>query len=208
MQLCFYTDFQPSPVSPGVDWFVRPVRPIGRGGFGTAYLVRPQGEWTVLRVLKCVDMGMMDKRQQADALNECAVLAKLRRHHFIISLHEHFQELGRLWIVMDYADGGDLAEQITAMRSAGKSFPEKQVVDWVTQIGLALQHAHSHKVLHRDIKPQNVFLSGSGDVKLGARAATFESAASAAAHDRTMRAFAARRRLWAREDHRGHVRPR
>ena len=95
---------------------------LGRGGFGTAYLVRPQGEWTVLRVLKCVDMGMMDKQQQADALNECAVLAKLRRHHFIISLHEHFQELGRLWIVMDYADGGDLAEQITAMRSAGKSF--------------------------------------------------------------------------------------
>ena len=77
---------------------------LGRGGFGTAYLVRPRGDWTTLRVLKCVSMEMMDKQQQQAALHECTVLSKLRQHPFIISVHAHFLELGRLWIVMDYAE--------------------------------------------------------------------------------------------------------
>ena len=46
-------------------------------------------------------------------------------------------------------------------------FTENQVLDWFVQLSLALKHVHDRKILHRDIKSQNVFLTKSGIVKLG-----------------------------------------
>ena len=51
--------------------------------------------------------------------------------------------------------------------SAHQHFPEDQVLDWFTQICLALKHVHDRKILHRDIKAQNIFLMQTGIVKLG-----------------------------------------
>ncbi|CAF5179747.1 unnamed protein product, partial [Rotaria sp. Silwood1] len=58
---------------------------------------------------------------------------------------------------MDYCDGGDLHSRIQAQR--GILFNEDQILDWFVQITLALKHVHDRKVLHRDIKSQNVFLT-------------------------------------------------
>lgn len=57
-------------------------------------------------------------------------------------------------IVMEYADGGDLREEL----DKGIRFVENQLMDWVVQISLALKHIHDRKILHRDIKPDNIFL--------------------------------------------------
>ena len=73
----------------------------------------------------------------------------------------------RLCIVMDYADGGDLQSTIKKAREAGKYFSEDQVLNWFTQICLAIKHIHDRKILHRDLKSQNIFLTSSGMVKLG-----------------------------------------
>jgi NIMA (never in mitosis gene a)-related kinase len=45
--------------------------------------------------------------------------------------------------------------------------PESQILDWFTQVCLAIRHVHRHKIIHRDIKAQNVFLTKDGKVKLG-----------------------------------------
>ena len=66
---------------------------------------------------------------------------------------------------MDYADGGDLSMKIKAQN--GKLFPENKVLDWFTQVCLAIKHIHDRKILHRDIKSQNIFLMKNGQVKLG-----------------------------------------
>ena len=66
---------------------------------------------------------------------------------------------------MDYADGGDLTQKIKAQK--GKLFDENQIIDWFTQICLAIKHIHDRKILHRDIKSQNIFLTKNGIVKLG-----------------------------------------
>ena len=58
---------------------------------------------------------------------------------------------------MDYADGGDLTQKIKAQK--GKLFDENQIIDWFTQICLAIKHIHDRKILHRDIKSQNIFLT-------------------------------------------------
>jgi len=66
---------------------------------------------------------------------------------------------------MEYADGGDLNKKIKERE--GKLFSEGIILDWFVQIALALKHVHDRKVIHRDIKSQNIFLSASGMVKLG-----------------------------------------
>lgn len=73
-----------------------------------------------------------------------------------------------LFIVMAYCDRGDLAGQIKAARERGEHIPEARVLDWFVQIALALQYLHSNHVMHRDMKPQNVFLVGEAErVKVG-----------------------------------------
>jgi len=67
---------------------------------------------------------------------------------------------------MDYADGGDLQTKIK-MQKGKQSFTESQILDWFTQICLAIKHIHDRKILHRDLKSQNVFITKNGLIKLG-----------------------------------------
>ena len=68
---------------------------------------------------------------------------------------------------MDYANGGDLSNKIKNQRKKGKYFSENQILDYFTQICLAIKHIHDRKILHRDIKSQNIFLMKNNRVKLG-----------------------------------------
>ena len=72
---------------------------------------------------------------------------------------------GKLCIVMDFADGGDLAKVLREQR--GQHFSESQILDWFTQICLAMKHVHDRKILHRDLKSQNIFITRANIIKLG-----------------------------------------
>lgn len=66
---------------------------------------------------------------------------------------------------MDYADGGDLAKKIKDQK--GSFFKESQILDWFTQIALAIKHVHDRKIIHRDLKCQNIFLTRQNKILLG-----------------------------------------
>ena len=68
---------------------------------------------------------------------------------------------------MEYAQCGDLSKAITARKTTKKFFDENQVLDWFTQICLAMKHVHDRKILHRDIKGQNIFITKANTLKLG-----------------------------------------
>jgi NIMA (never in mitosis gene a)-related kinase 1/4/5 len=68
---------------------------------------------------------------------------------------------------MDFADGGDLQKQISKRKDSLNYFKEEQIIDWFTQICLGMKHVHDRKIIHRDIKAQNVFLTKEGAIKLG-----------------------------------------
>lgn len=68
---------------------------------------------------------------------------------------------------MDYADGGDLAGKLKEQKSKGGFFDEGTILNWFTQICLAMKHCHDRKILHRDLKAGNIFLTKTGIVKLG-----------------------------------------
>ena len=69
--------------------------------------------------------------------------------------------------MMEYADGGTLSERIVEQATTGLPFQTRQVLRWLAQLASALQHVHALRVLHRDLKTQNVFLNAAGDIKLG-----------------------------------------
>ena len=59
---------------------------------------------------------------------------------------------------MVYCDGGDIYSKIKGNNSKGKNFSEDQILEWMVQMALALFYLHERKILHRDMKTQNIFL--------------------------------------------------
>lgn len=56
---------------------------------------------------------------------------------------------------------------IAKQKKIGTGFPENQILTWFVQMALALKHVHERKILHRDLKTQNIFLTSKGEVKIG-----------------------------------------
>lgn len=140
------------------------IKEIGSGSFGKAILVHDHENRQF--VLKAIDISRMDSKERKDAVNEVRVLSSLK-HPYIVSYKESFLDNRTLCIIMDYAEGGDLFNRVAKTRKAGQSFAESQIVIWFTQAALALKHIHERKVLHRDLKSQNLFLTGGGRLRIG-----------------------------------------
>lgn len=166
------------------------VRKLGEGGFGKVYLVRDRRDRQEY-VMKEVDLTKLDAKGRKEATKECAFLQRMA-HPNIVSYKEWFevasapaaqaagpwgaaawQQRGAraptastLYIVMGYADGGDLDGRIKAQQKLSGPggrivpFPEQQIIDWFIQTALAIKHIHDRKILHRDIKSQDGNNSG------------------------------------------------
>ncbi|XP_074651096.1 serine/threonine-protein kinase Nek1-like isoform X2 [Tubulanus polymorphus] len=139
------------------------IKKIGEGSFGTAYLVKSKKDGSQY-VIKEINISRMQRKEREEARKEVAVLAQMK-HPNIVAYRESFEEIGSLYICMDYCDGGDLYSKINSQR--GMLFNEDQVLDWFVQICLAMKHIHDRKILHRDIKSQNIFSTKRGVIKLG-----------------------------------------
>lgn len=136
---------------------------IGEGSFGKAILVKSIEDGRQY-VIKEINISRMSNKEREESRREVAVLANMK-HPNIVQYRESFEENGSLYIVMDYCEGGDLFKRINAQK--GILFQEDQILDWFVQICLALKHVHDRKILHRDIKSQNIFLTKDGTVQLG-----------------------------------------
>ncbi|MGB7711612.1 MAG: WG repeat-containing protein [Microcoleus sp.] len=130
-------------------------REIGDGGFGITYLTfKKNGQKVVIKTLNDKVQQRPDfAKLQEDFLNEALRLAKCPHPH-IAKVGPVFQE-GRLWcMVMDYIDGGNLADRVVQKGI----LPEDEALIYIEQIGEALTVVHQQGLLHRDIKPQNIML--------------------------------------------------
>ncbi|XP_051472422.1 serine/threonine-protein kinase Nek1 isoform X10 [Apus apus] len=145
-----------------MDKYIK-VRKIGEGSFGKAILVKAK-EDDQQYVIKEINISKMSNKEREESRREVAVLANMK-HPNIVLYRESFEENGCLYIVMDYCEGGDLFKKINAQK--GILFSEDQILDWFVQICLALKHIHDRKILHRDIKSQNIFLTKDGTIQLG-----------------------------------------
>ena len=137
---------------------------VGRGSYARA--LKAFDRLTLKEVvIKVIDVQSMSSKQRSDAMNEIAVLKQLR-HPFIIRHIDSFSNGFDLCLVLEFADGGDMAARIQGKRREHDYFSEAQILRWFTQILLGLAFIHSKNIMHRDIKPQNIFLTRNGESAL------------------------------------------
>eukprot|EP00927_Polykrikos_kofoidii_P067269 TRINITY_DN6277_c0_g1_i1.p1 TRINITY_DN6277_c0_g1~~TRINITY_DN6277_c0_g1_i1.p1 ORF type:complete len:505 (+),score=75.58 TRINITY_DN6277_c0_g1_i1:128-1642(+) len=144
------------------------IRKVGEGSFGAALLVQHQSDRDrdTKAIVKVIDISRASRQEKEDSVKESQVLSSLK-HPYIVRYRESFHEDGWLCIVMDYCEGGDLADKLKKLRHSGKSLSQDQVLRWFTQAILALKYIHDMHILHRDLKSGNFFLSRSGNIKIG-----------------------------------------
>ena len=136
---------------------------IGEGSFGKAILVKRKDDG-LMCVIKEIGISRMSPKEREDSKKEVKVLSQLN-HANIVSYLESFEGHGNLYIVMDYCEGGDLHQYIKNQK--GAFIEEIKVMDIFVQCCLAVKYIHDRKILHRDIKTQNIFLTKDKTVKLG-----------------------------------------
>jgi eukaryotic-like serine/threonine-protein kinase len=137
---------------------------LGEGGQKRVFLARDT------KLDRDVVIGILNRRQiESDSLNrlrrEAKAMARLDEHPNVVSVYDIGEEEGNPFIVTQYVRGGSVADVLSACGPAPLQLPE--AIRIAAQTCRALDHAHAYGILHRDVKPRNVWLMRDGTVKLG-----------------------------------------
>ena len=136
---------------------------LGRGAGGEVHKVRQRASGRILALKRVAAR----REGMGPALEEARVLSRLQ-HPNVIRYYDSFVDRrGRLCLVTSFCPGGDLANEVAKAREAGAPIPEARVLTWLAQLAAALEYLHAKHVLHRDLKPQNVFIGRGGVLRVG-----------------------------------------
>ena len=159
---------------------------IGKGSTSTVYHARRlvDGERFAYKLIR---LSGFSESQRREILNEVDVMSHLR-HPSVVAYEESFVQSDMLHIIMELLPGGDLAQEVESRARGGggggggggeaagaapsgaaqqQPFPEEAIWAIVVQVCEGLHHMHDRRVLHRDIKAENIFCDGHGAVKIG-----------------------------------------
>ncbi|XP_041360031.1 serine/threonine-protein kinase Nek8-like [Gigantopelta aegis] len=140
------------------------IRVVGRGAYGTVHLCRRLIDKKLV-IIKQIPVEQMTREERQAAINEVKVLSMLH-HPNIIEYYENFLEDKALMIVMEYAQGGTFLEYLQSRNN--NLLEEEEILKFLAQMLLSLQHVHSKQILHRDLNSQNILLDKKKEiVKIG-----------------------------------------
>lgn len=149
-KLLLIPDAQASPASR-----YRTIKPIGQGGFGRTFLA--VDETKPLIFSQCVIKQSLPQKNAAEKAaqlfqQEAAQLETLGKHPQIPELLAHFEQDGRQYLVQEFIDGKNLAQELEQKGA----FTETQIRQILNDLLPVLHFVHKSKVIHRDIKPENI----------------------------------------------------
>ncbi len=134
---------------------------IGAGGMGQVYKAFHSGTERIVAIKMILKKGKIDPEVVKRFEREVKAAAKLV-HSNIITVFDADQADGRIFMVMEYIKGDDLGG---ILRKKGQ-LSVSEAVDYILQAARGLKYAHDQGVIHRDIKPGNILVDLSGNVKI------------------------------------------
>jgi tRNA A-37 threonylcarbamoyl transferase component Bud32 len=135
---------------------------IGRGGMGEIYRAHDEllGRTVAVKVL--AERFSADESVRNRFTREALAAARLSGEPNTVTIFDVGEHEGRPFIVMEYLRGGSLEDRL---RGHGAQDPA-HVLAWLDEAGAAIDAAHDHGVVHRDVKPGNLLLAGDGSVRV------------------------------------------
>ncbi|XP_024282546.1 serine/threonine-protein kinase Sgk2 isoform X3 [Oncorhynchus tshawytscha] len=135
---------------------------IGKGTFGKVLLAKLKSDNKFYAVKVLQKKIILRKKEQKNIMAERNVLLKSMKHPFLVGLHYSFQTPEKLYFVMDYVNGGELFYHLQREHC----FSEPRARFYTAELASAIGYLHSHNIVYRDLKPENVLLDSEGHVVL------------------------------------------
>jgi len=150
-----------------LDGRFRAVAPLNHGSFGMVFLAEDllTRQEVAVKCLTKPSVAPADLPITADeGADELACHAILKYHPYLVNLVHSFETAAHTYLVLEYCSQGDLYE---AIRSERGPLETQHVRKFMLQLISAVEHMHKNGLYHRDIKPENIFITSTGEMKLG-----------------------------------------
>jgi len=134
---------------------------IGKGSFGKVMQVRKKDDGKIYAMKVLRKEAIIARKQVTHTKAEKSILQKIQ-HPFIVQLHYAFQTKDKLYMILDYINGGEL---FFHLKKEGR-FQEARVRFYAAEISCALSHLHSLGIVYRDLKPENILLNAEGHITI------------------------------------------
>ncbi|XP_034042645.1 LOW QUALITY PROTEIN: myosin-IIIb [Thalassophryne amazonica] len=157
---------------PSGNWDI--VETIGKGTYGKVYRVtnKKDGSQAAVKVLDPINVRMGSNRHVDEEIEaEYNILRSLSNHPNVVKFYGMFYKSdigssGQLWLVLELCNGGSVTELIKGLLMRGQRLQEPVISYILYSALLGLQHLHSNRIIHRDVKGNNILLTTEGGVKL------------------------------------------
>jgi NIMA (never in mitosis gene a)-related kinase len=141
---------------------------IGVGSYGRVYKVSKNNTYYVL---KEIPLNLSSAAQKINSVqNEADILSSLS-NKYVVKFYKSFKKNQNIYIIMEYCDNGDLCTFLSRMKkhriNENYYLDEDDVWKLFIQMSIGLYYIHSKKIIHRDIKTLNIFLTKNYDAKIG-----------------------------------------
>jgi len=132
---------------------------IGKGSFGKVIQVRKKDNQKIYAMKVLTKKTIIDRGEEEHTKSEKSILQNLC-HPFLVNLNYSFQTPDKLYFIMDYVNGGELFYHLQKT----KKFTEDRAKFYCAEIVCGLEYLHNSGVLYRDLKPENLLLTGDGHI--------------------------------------------
>ncbi|POM79478.1 AGC/PKA protein Kinase [Phytophthora palmivora] len=141
------------------------LRTLGSGTFGRVKLVRhmPTGAAYALKILN--KASVVAYKQQRNVVNEKSVMAQCN-HPFLLKLYTTFKDATRLYLLIEFVQGGELFNYLHATPSSPGRLPNDHARFYASHVLMALEYLHDRCIVYRDLKPENLLIDPQGYLKV------------------------------------------